>query len=122
MATLATRQEPSQGRVVVFSGGIGVNDNDVLLELDARAYHDISIGHTAGAVDVFASLDGTNYLSTPVSLVDMGDTTGALADLVAVTAANRVYRVQGPYYKLRFMQNGAVAVTGFTVNAHEDLS
>lgn len=114
-ATLATRQP--NGDIVVYSGGSSDNDNEILLTLDASGLSEIIFGHGGtGAVDVFASLDGTTFLTTALSLEDLGDTTAGMTDYVNVTANNRVYRIKGPYRALRFMQNGANAVTGFALN------
>jgi hypothetical protein len=89
--------------------GTGTNDNDVVIN-----FNDIVDGadtfllmSTAGAMDVFPSLDGTNFATAALSLTDMGATT---SDPVVVTAANRIYGFRGNYKALRVLQNGATAV------------
>ena len=97
-----------------FKTGTGANDNDVVLTLDrADAYDTFQILTTAGAVDVFVSLDGTNFATAPLSLSDLGATTSTP---VLVTAANRVYGWRGKYRKIRVLQNGASAVTSCTLS------
>ena len=89
--------------------GSGTDDNDVVIE-----FNDIVDGadtfllmSTSGAMDVFVSLDGTNYSTAALSLTDMGATT---SDPVIVTVANRVYGFRGKYKAIRVLQNGATAV------------
>lgn len=106
--TLAT--VTSSGSVfMLYTGGTGVSDNDVVVQTDdVSAYNTFMIMTTAGAVDAFPSLDGTNYATAGVSLTDMGATT---SDPVVVTAANRLYRFRGTFKKIKVMQNGATAAT-----------
>lgn len=89
--------------------GTGTDDNDIVIE-----FNDVVDGadtfllmSTAGAMDVFVSLDGTNYSTAALSLTDMGATT---SDPVLVTSANRVYGFRGKYKAIRVLQNGATAV------------
>jgi hypothetical protein len=89
--------------------GTGVNDNDVLFTSgDMRPYDTFMIMSTAGAVDVYGSLDGTNYNTAPLSLADLGAVT---SDPVVVTVANRLYGFRGKYRYIRVLQNGATAAT-----------
>lgn len=94
-----------------FSGlktGTGTNDNDqVILLDDAEAFDTFHVMSTAGAMDVFVSLDGTNYITAPLSITDQGATTSSP---VLVTAANRMYGFRGKYRKIKILQNGATAV------------
>lgn len=91
-----------------FKQGLpGVSNDDVLILLeDVAPFDTFMLGSTAGAVDVFVSLDGTNFYG-PVSLSDFGAVT---SDPVIVTAAGRLYGLRGKFRKLRVMQNGATAV------------
>jgi hypothetical protein len=93
-----------------IAGTTGVNDNDVLIEFDSNveAFDTFELMSTAGAMDVFVSLDGTNYTTAAHSLADLGAIT---TDPVIVTAANRVYGFRGKYKKIKVLQNGATAVT-----------
>lgn len=113
MAVTAPIKQPDSSRIVeVYSGGGSTADNEVILELDARGYDEFTLGSLTGAVDVFASLDGTNFLTTAVGLVNPTD--GAPD---AATTANGVFQIRGSFNRLRFLQNGATAVTGFSVVA-----
>lgn len=89
--------------------GSGTNDNDVVI--DATDLMDgadtFFLMSTAGAMDVFVSLDGTNYTTAALSLTDMGATT---TTPVVVTAANRMYGFRGKFKAVRVLQNGATAV------------
>lgn len=104
------------GNVGNVIGVAGVNDNDVLINFTASssdwenlvgAADTFLLMSTAGAMDVFVSLDGTNFATAALSLTDMGATT---SDPVVVTAANRVYGFRGKYKSIRVLQNGATAV------------
>ncbi len=96
------------GNVLSFTAGTGVNDNDVVIQTtDVSGYREFSLQSTAGAMDVFVSLDGTNYTTAPLSMIDRGATT---SDPVIVSAANRSYAFFGTFHMLRVLQNGATAV------------
>jgi hypothetical protein len=111
MATLAVIDQISN--ILRFSGGVGVNANDVVVQTnDVSKYDTFELISTAGAMQVLATLDGTNYTTAPISLTDMGATT---SDPVIVTAANRIYRFRGAFSVLKVTQNGATAVTGATL-------
>jgi hypothetical protein len=95
-------------RIRGTSTGSGTNDNDqVILLDDAGPFDTFLLMSTAGAMDVFVSLDGTNYTTAPLSLADLGasDTIPVL-----VTVANRMYGFRGKYRKIKILQNGATAV------------
>lgn len=95
--------------------GSGTNDNDVVIQTDSVDQFDaFCLMSTAGAMDVFVSLDGTNYATAALSLQDFGATT---SDPVVVTAANRIYCFVGKFKKLKVLQNGATAVVAATMNA-----
>lgn len=92
-----------------FAAGVtGVDDGDVLIELDVGSSNTFHLLSTAGAMEVFVSLDGTNYSTAPLGLTDQGATT---SDPVLATVANRVYGFRGVYRKVRVVQTGATAVT-----------
>ena len=96
------------GNALAFTAGVGVNDNDVVIQTeDVSGYREFSLQSTAGAMDVLVSLDGTNYTTAPLSMIDRGATT---SDPVIVTAANRSYAFFGTFHKLKVLQNGATAV------------
>lgn len=99
-----------------YEGGIGVNANDVVVQTgDVSAYDSFSVMTTAGAVQVLASLDGTNYATAPLAMKDMGATTAAGGVEVIVTAANRIYTFRGNFRNLQVTQNGATAATAVTL-------
>lgn len=86
----------------------GTNDNDVVIQTeDVSKWDTFQFMSTAGAMDAFVSLDGTNYTTAAISLQDMGATT---SDPVIVSAANRLYGFRGKFAKVRLLQNGATGV------------
>lgn len=105
----------SRGPTMFKIGGVGVNDNDEIFEIEANAddYDTWILGSTAGAMDVFVSLDGTNYLTTAVALIDLNSTAPSTA--VVVTAAQRHYGVKGRFKKVRVLQNGATGIANGTL-------
>jgi hypothetical protein len=89
--------------------GTGAADNDVLFTSgDMSRYDACTIMSTDGAVDVFISLDGTNYATSALSLQDLGATS---TDPVLVTAADRVYGFVVKARRIRVLQNGATAAS-----------
>lgn len=84
-------------------------DNATVLEVDGVLWCDIfELMSTQGAMDVYVSLDGTNFTTAPLSLTDQGAT-----DAVPVieTVANRMYGFRGKFRSVRVLQKGATAVT-----------
>jgi hypothetical protein len=101
------------GNGQLFTGGAGTNDNDVIYTTgDISEYDSFLLMSTAGAMDVFPTLDGTNYATAGISLTDMG-----ASDLspVVVTAANRIYGFRGKFLGFKVLQNGATGVTAPSV-------
>lgn len=93
------------GNALRYKDGLGASDNDVIVQTgDVSQYDEFLLMTTAGAVDVMVSLDGTNYSTAALSLIDMGATT---SDPVVVTAANRIYGFFGTFNLVRVLQNGA---------------
>lgn len=91
-----------------YKSATGTNDNDTVIQSeDVSRWDTFQFMSTAGAMDAFVSLDGTNYSTAPISLQDMGATT---SDPVVVSAANRLYGFRGKYAKVRLLQNGATGV------------
>lgn len=89
--------------------GSGVNDNDTIFTTgDVSRYDACTIMSTTGAVDVFVSLDGTNFATSALSLQDMGATS---TDPVLVTSVGRVYGFVVKARKIRVLQNGATAAS-----------
>lgn len=101
------------GNVLRFAAGSGANDNDVVFQTgDVTAYDEYQLHSTAGAMDVFVTLDGTNYTTAPLSLIDQGATTN---DPVIVTSAGTLFGFYGTFAKVRVLQNGATAVANATL-------
>lgn len=104
------------GNGSVFRGGVGTLTADPIFVRtnftggetgDISEYDSFMLMSTAGAMDVVGTLDGTNYCTAPISLIDMG---AADATPVLVTAANRIYGFRGKYLGLKVRQSGATAV------------
>ncbi len=99
--------------------GSSTSDNDVLIQTgDVSRYDSFTLLSTGGAMDVFVSLDGTNYATAALSLQDFGATTN---DPVLVTVAGRLYQFRGKFAKIRVLQNGATAVTAATLNCWKQM-
>lgn len=96
--------------VLVKTAGVGVNDNDIVFELTSNAenYDTWQLGSTAGSVDVYVSGDGTNYLTAPVALIDLGSTAPSTA--VTATTAGGNYGIRGRWRKIKLLQVGGTAV------------
>lgn len=96
-----------RGKTLEVLGVDGVNDNDIVIELDSVGKFDrFMLSSTAGAMDVDVSLDGTNFI-TAVALEDEKSTTPGTR--VSVTAAGGLYLFQGPVKAIRVRQAGATA-------------
>ncbi|MGH8266630.1 MAG: hypothetical protein ACRETH_09025 [Steroidobacteraceae bacterium] len=111
MATLATLLDA--GYTVRYGGGIGVNTGDIVVQTtDASRFDEYMLMSTAGAMAVFVTIDGTNYTTAPLSLIDLGATSTAP---VLLTVALRMYAFFGNYKFVQVQQTGATAVTGATL-------
>lgn len=105
----------SYGNAQLYSGGAGVNDGDIVLQTnDVTRFSQFMIMSTAGAMLVVASLDGVNYVTAPLSLVDLGATTTAP---VLATVAGRMYALIGTYSKIQVKQTGATGVANASIMA-----
>jgi hypothetical protein len=106
--TAGTKTVQAMGNVLIYTNS-GTADNDVLiLTDDVSRYDTFHVMSTAGTVDVFASLDGTNFATAALSLQDQG---AIVSDPVLVTAANRIYGFRGKYRKVKVLVNGATNPT-----------
>lgn len=89
--------------------GSGANDNDILFTTGDLARFDACVlMSTAGTVDVYASLDGTNFSTAALSLEDKGSTS---LDPVLQAAPNRIYGFVGKFAFIRVLQVGATAAS-----------
>jgi hypothetical protein len=95
------------------------NDNDVVFTLTGNGQDNdtYQLGSTAGAMDVYGSGDGTNFLTAPIALTDL--TATAPATRVIETTANKHYQFTGRYKAIQVLQKGATGVTGAYVIATE---
>lgn len=101
------------GNCLRYKDGVGTGDNTVVIQTgDVSQYNEFTLQATDGAVDVFVSLDGTNYSTAALSLIDLGATT---SDPVVVTAADRTYAFFGRFALIQVQQNGVTAVAGCTL-------
>lgn len=96
-------------------------DNAVVFTItgNGQEYDTYYLGSTAGAMDVNVSGDGTNFLSTVVTLVDLCSTTPATT--VIETAANRIYMLRGRFKAIQVLQKGATAVVNAFLIATESV-
>ena len=116
MTVVAPVRDPkNSGDTVAFTGGSSTADNEILLELDARGLTEFHASSAAGSFDIMVSHDGTNYLAAQVAMEDLTSTTPATR--VIATTATKAAMFKGFYNRIRFMQAGATAVTGFCVIA-----
>lgn len=106
--TVGTLSVAHVGNVVIYTN-TSTEDNEVAIQTeDVSAYDTFMLMSATGTVDVYASLDGTNYATAALSLQDMGATT---SDPVVVTAAARIYGFRGKFRKLRVLEAGATDVS-----------
>lgn len=103
-ATCTDQTVSAQSSSIIY-GGSCTDDNEVLLTTgDMTRYDACMLMSTTGSVDVVASIDGTNYSTAPISLVDMGATN---TDPVLATVALRVYAFAAKFLRIRVVQTGA---------------
>lgn len=71
---------------------------------------------TQGAMDVFVSADGSNFMTAAIALIDLGSTAPSTA--VVETTANGNYGFKGRWKKVRVLQKGATAVQNATLTGY----
>lgn len=107
MANVGVHTASSAGLSIVAIAG--VNDNDIIMELDdAESYDEFFFMTVLGAVDVDVSLDGTNFAAA-VAFTDRQST--APATKVIITAAGLLYSIKGQFKAIRVRQNTATDAT-----------
>lgn len=97
--------------ILLRANAVGTNaDNATVFEFTSNAenYDTWQLGSTTGVMDVFVSGDGTNFLTSPVALIDLGSVAPATA--VIETAANGNYGIKGRWKAIRVLQKGGTAV------------
>lgn len=107
------------GTPVLRRLGATTADNETVFEIASNGdqYDTWQFGSSAGAMDVFAAGDGTNYLTSALALVDLGSTAPSTA-VIETTAAGH-YGIRGRWPKLIFRQKGATAVVGAYLIGYE---
>lgn len=91
----------------VLYTGTGTNSGDVLFTTTNTAFYDTCLlMSVTGAVQVFPSLDGTNFVTSALSLADLHLTT---SDPVTSTVAGAMYGFSGRYPSIQVKQTGASA-------------
>ena len=97
------------GPTMQVLGVDGVNDNDVVIELDnVERYNEFTLTTLLGSVDVDVSLDGTNF-NAAIALEDLHSLTPATK--VIATTAGLIYRFQGTFKAIRIQQDTATDAT-----------
>jgi len=103
-AACSTQSVDVTGTAIIYSNDC-TNDNEVLVQTgDMLRYDSCLVMSTTGAVDIFVSIDGTNYSTAALSLQDYGATT---TNPVLLTVADRVYGFVSKFRFIRVLQNGA---------------
>ena len=105
LATCTTQSTNNYGTHIEYAGSC-TEDNEVLITTgDVSRYTECAVISTTGAVDIYVSIDGSNYTTDAVALVDLGaaDTTPVL-----VTAALRYFAFPLVAVKrIKVLENGA---------------
>ena len=102
-AACSSQSIDRQDNYVVYTGDC-TDDNETLIVASVIDYEACFIFSTTGAVDVFVSLDGSNYTTAALSLRDLGATN---TNPVLVTAAGRLYGFAAKFRRVRILENGA---------------
>lgn len=103
-AACAAQSVSQLGTHIQYTGSCSEDDEVLIQTGDMSRYSECSVISTAGAVEVYVSIDGANYTTAPVSLIDLGATDTAP---VLVTAALRYYAFPVVAVKLiRVVENG----------------
>lgn len=106
-AACSTPTKSTSGNFIVHTGDCTADNEILFTTTDMTRWGACYLMSTTGAVDVEASLDGTNFnTAAPLSLVDLGATT---ADPVIVTVALRMYWFGQKFRAIRVRQAGVTA-------------
>lgn len=102
---------------IVLTTNVSTSDNTVLYTSnDVSMYNYHVIECTAGTVDVFVSVDGTNFLSVAASVELINDvTTGGGIKSIDIATADGAGILRGKFRKIRVLQKGTTAsnIRGF---------
>lgn len=97
----------------IFIGVPGTADNSEVLETnDVTDLDTFTIACTAGGFDVYVTLDGTNWLTNPITMTDLSNAT---TTPVLAGTSQRLYGFAGPFKGIRVLQNGGVNVANLTL-------
>ncbi len=106
---------------LTIKGGSGTNDNDPIFSRtgtlggetsDVSQFDTFELFSTGGAMDVFVTLDGTNYSSVGLGMTNQ---TAVDPTPVLVTTAGQVFGFRGKFRNMKILQNGATAVANATL-------
>ena len=115
--TLATPK--FYGNVLVYSGGISTDDDEVVVQSGSVIhYNTFIILSSAGAMDVLVTLDGTYYATAALSLTDMG---AAASAPVIASVAGRVYGFKGYFAAVRVLQKGGTDTADVSMTCGRNL-
>ena len=118
---MAMNVKQAAGEYVTFSSVVGVADNTVLYQsgdISNYNYHIIE-NETAISIDVFVSVDGTNYSTAAVALLLIDDV-GVTGPTPTIALANdKVGIIRGKFKGMRVQQNAAgTPAAGLMRGAH----
>jgi hypothetical protein len=119
--TAPTKQTPDEGNIVVYSGGLGANDNDIIFTLDVRGYEEAVSYSLLGTYDIEGSVDGVNFGVIPLSAQPLTTTTPGTFVVVSTADIPLRLRTAG-FSKIRYRQAGATAPTNFSVGLYKSTS
>ena len=104
--------------VNTYTGSAAADDAVVfLISGNGQDNDTYQLGSVEGVMDVYGSGDGTNFLTAPIALIDLGSTTPSVA--VLETTANKHFGFRGRYKAVRVQQKGATAVVSAYLIATE---
>ena len=104
---------------VFLRTGSAAADNATVFETlsNAEHYDTWQLGSTTGAMDVYVSGDGTNFLDAAVALIDLGSIDPSTA--VVETTAGGNYGIRGRWRAIRVLQKGATGVSNAYLIGYE---
>ncbi len=103
VASCTTQTIDRQNDYVVYTGSC-TEDNEILIIANVTDFDACRLFSTVGTVDVFITLDGTNYTTAALSMSDDGATD---TNPVIVTLAGRAYSFAARFKRIRVTENGA---------------
>ena len=118
MAQVGTTSQASNASVLYLGDETVSGDNEVVLETeDISRWTFFTLASTAGGWDVEVSLDGTTWITAPISLVDQG---GISAAPVIAGVADRVYSFTAAVKKIRVKQDGGTDVENMWLRCSQE--